>query len=63
MGATPATAQAGHAAPSALSAPQAGSTSSASAEAVLARAQGLLAQMTQDEKLQLIHGYFPPFAS
>ncbi|NBB65362.1 glycosyl hydrolase [Pseudomonas sp. ODNR1LW] len=27
-----------------------------------ARADALLARMTRDEKLQLIHGYFPPFA-
>lgn len=27
------------------------------------RADALLARMTQDEKLQLIHGYFPPLAS
>jgi beta-glucosidase len=32
------------------------------ASAVAARADALLARMTQDEKLQLIHGYFPPFA-
>ena len=28
-----------------------------------ARADALLARMTRDEKLQLIHGYFPPMAA
>ncbi|MFN7130373.1 MAG: glycosyl hydrolase, partial [Brevundimonas sp.] len=27
------------------------------------RADALLARMTRDEKLQLIHGYFPPMAA
>lgn len=32
------------------------------AQAIAARATALVGQMTRDEKLQLIHGYFPPFA-
>ena len=31
-------------------------------QAVAARASALVSQMTRDEKLQLIHGYFPPLA-
>jgi len=31
-------------------------------QAAQARAAALVAQMTQDEKLQLVHGYFPPWA-
>ena len=34
----------------------------ARAQSATERADGLLAQMTLDEKLQLIHGYFPPLA-
>ena len=32
------------------------------AEAAQARADALVARMTEDEKLQLVHGYFPPMA-
>lgn len=35
---------------------------SAETAAVDARADALVAQLTREEKLQLIHGYFPPFA-
>ena len=34
----------------------------AASQTATQRADALLAQMTQDEKLQLIHGYFPPLA-
>ena len=36
-------------------------STAAAADAVSARAEALLAQLTREEKLQLIHGYFPPF--
>ena len=35
----------------------------AASQTAAQRADALLAQMTQDEKLQLIHGYFPPLAN
>ncbi|MFN4069697.1 MAG: glycoside hydrolase family 3 N-terminal domain-containing protein, partial [Brevundimonas aurantiaca] len=53
VGVTPA----GALAQPAQSAPQ---TETAAAQS---RADALLARMTQDEKLQLIHGYFPPMAA
>ena len=53
---------AGLSGPALAEAPRSAAQTAGSAADARTRADALLARMTQDEKLQLIHGYFPPLA-